>query len=66
MGNADWLNDALDSLRSACENAINTNFSLWVDPDPDNNSTQPGPNPDITNNICPDDCNGHGECSQGS
>ena len=64
MGNADWLNDAVESVRSACENAVNTNFSLWVDPDPDY-CLQPGPNQGITNSLCPDECNRHGVCAQG-
>ena len=63
MGNEDWINDAVQTVKSSCENQVNTNFSLWEAPD---NETVPYPPPAVADNLCPDDCSGHGSCVKGN
>ncbi|CAI9738780.1 Willebrand factor D and EGF domain-containing [Octopus vulgaris] len=55
----DWASDAVENLKEQCINEIETNVTLWVL----TNDTLEIPE-EIFDNICINDCNNHGNCSQ--
>ena len=62
MGTLEWLQTAVEEMKSKCETIVNSNTSFWHIPE---NKTEPEPPREILGNLCIDDCNGNGNCSDG-
>ena len=62
MGTLEWVQVAVEVMKLKCETIVNSNISFWSIPE---NKTEPEPPMEILGNLCIDDCNGNGNCSDG-
>ena len=61
-GSTDWLQDAIETMKTGCSVEVNMNTALWQK-DPETNVTIPPP--DIDKELCPRNCSERGNCLQG-